>query len=113
MSVSSVDLLPPEARARLLSPALVISLDAARSNIARIVEIVGGAERWRPHVKTSKIPAIFSALLQAGVRHYKCATLREAERASGSSFPERASPLRLRLPESPVTGGSGDRTRGR
>jgi len=70
--------LPEADLARLLSPALVIHLDLVRANVARMLAYCGSAERWRPHVKTTKTPAVFAELLAAGVRQFKCATLREA-----------------------------------
>lgn len=63
----------------LPSPALVIDLDAARRNVARILELCGSPDRWRPHVKTTKLPALWELLLEAGVRRFKCATPRELE----------------------------------
>jgi D-serine deaminase-like pyridoxal phosphate-dependent protein len=72
--------LPPELEAELHSPALVVYLDRARENIRRVIELAGGApERWRPHVKTAKIPRVFAEYARAGVRNFKCATVREAE----------------------------------
>ncbi|MSR63073.1 MAG: D-TA family PLP-dependent enzyme [Planctomycetes bacterium] len=70
--------LPAADLARLLSPALVIHLDLVRANVARMLAYCGGPERWRPHVKTTKTPPVFAELLAAGVRAFKCATLREA-----------------------------------
>lgn len=63
----------------LPSPALVIDLDAARRNVARVLELSGRPDRWRPHVKTTKLPALWELLLEAGVRRFKCATPRELE----------------------------------
>jgi len=61
------------------TPALLIRLDRVRSNVARMIELVDGdLSRWRPHVKTTKIPEIFDLLVEAGVRRFKCATTREA-----------------------------------
>ncbi len=72
--------LPSRVTERLVSPALVVHLDLVRANVARVLELLGGApERWRPHVKTTKTPAIWRELTRAGVRHFKCATAREAE----------------------------------
>jgi len=72
--------LPPEVSARLFSPALVVYLDRVRDNLAAMLGHLGGRpERWRPHVKTTKIPAVWRELARAGVRHFKCATVREAE----------------------------------
>lgn len=60
----------------LLTPALVIDLDAAEHNIARLVETLGPG-RWSPHIKTVKQSALLKPLLAAGVRDFKCATLDE------------------------------------
>jgi len=70
--------LAEEALERVLSPTLVIHLDLVRANLRRMLAHVGTPARWRPHVKTTKTPEIFAELLAAGVRHFKCATLREA-----------------------------------
>jgi len=70
--------LPAADLARLLTPALVIHLDLVRANIARVIAYTGSPERWRPHVKTIKTPEVIAELLLAGVRQFKCATLREA-----------------------------------
>lgn len=71
--------LPGELRTRLLSPALVVWLDKVRHNVTSVIDALGGdPARWRPHVKTTKMPRIWQELLNAGVRHFKCATTREA-----------------------------------
>jgi len=71
--------LPAELEARLISPALIVYLDAVRHNLARVIELVGGdPARWRPHLKTSKIPCVFREIVASGVRAFKCATTREA-----------------------------------
>jgi D-serine deaminase-like pyridoxal phosphate-dependent protein len=71
--------LPPELVERALSPALVVHLDAVRANVRRVIELCGDdPSRWRPHVKTTKIPEVQRELARAGVRHFKCATTREA-----------------------------------
>lgn len=63
----------------LLTPCLLIDLDRVRSNIARVLSLVGNEpERWRPHVKTTKIPEIWRELVNLGIRNFKCATTREA-----------------------------------
>lgn len=72
--------LPPDLEVRLLSPSLVVWLDKVRSNVATVIDALGGdPNRWRPHVKTTKMPAVWRELVAAGVRHFKCATPREAE----------------------------------
>ncbi|MEW6072854.1 MAG: alanine racemase [Planctomycetota bacterium] len=70
--------LPDGLADRLLTPALVVHLDRVRENVRRVIALAGGdPDRWRPHVKTTKIPEVFAALADAGVRHFKCATTRE------------------------------------
>ncbi len=76
--------LPPAVLERTLSPALVIHLDRVRENVARVIARAGGADRWRPHVKTTKIPEVFAEIARAGVRHFKCATTREARELCAS-----------------------------
>ena len=62
------------------SPALVVTMAAVRHNIARMLALCGGdAARWRPHLKTTKLPPVWRALLDAGVTRFKVATPRELE----------------------------------
>ena len=72
--------LPADLVDRVISPALVVYLDKVRENLRRVIAHAGGrADRWRPHVKTTKIPEVFMEMARAGVRHFKCATTREAQ----------------------------------
>ncbi|MEM9800755.1 MAG: alanine racemase [Planctomycetota bacterium] len=64
---------------RLVTPALVIDVAAARRNVDAVLARTGGPARWRPHVKTAKIPEVLAVYADAGVRRFKCATTREAE----------------------------------
>lgn len=61
------------------SPALLIYPDRIRENIRRMVQMAGGAERLRPHVKTNKMPKVVEMLQAAGIGAFKCATIAEAE----------------------------------
>ncbi len=70
--------LPRATRDKLLSPALIVHLDRVRENVALILSHTGSPGRWRPHIKTTKIPAVYRELVRAGLRHFKCATTREA-----------------------------------
>ncbi len=63
----------------LPTPSLVIDLATARRNITATLGVIGSADRWRPHVKTAKVPEVLALYLDAGVRQFKCATLLEAE----------------------------------
>ncbi|MEM7252987.1 MAG: alanine racemase [Pseudomonadota bacterium] len=72
-------LLPSHITDTLLSPALIIYLPKVRANIAQMLRYVDGEPtRWRPHLKTAKTPRIFEEYANAGCRHFKCATPREA-----------------------------------
>ncbi len=72
--------LPASWTARLLSPALIVYLDRVRRNIEHVIALAGGdPRRWRPHVKTTKLPEVYAEMTRAGVRDFKCATLREAQ----------------------------------
>ncbi len=82
---SSIYELPAAFSAQVLTPALVVHLDHVRSNLARVLALLGGdAERWRPHVKTTKIREIFAEVARVGVRNFKCATTREAAELAAS-----------------------------
>jgi len=61
------------------SPALIFNEQAIRSNICRAIEIAGGAERLRPHVKTHKTREIVMMQQEYGISKFKCATIAEAE----------------------------------
>lgn len=61
----------------LLTPALVIYADHVRHNIERMLNIVGTADRWRPHVKTAKLAYTIHELVGSGLRKLKCATTLE------------------------------------
>ena len=69
--------LPPEME-QALSPAFCVFLDAVRHNVSAIQALCGGPERWRPHVKTTKIPEVWALLARAGQARFKAATTREA-----------------------------------
>jgi len=75
---------PSDARYRisdtddLLTPALVLYPDAIASNIACTLRLLhGDANRWRVHVKTAKFAYTLRALVERGVRNFKCATTLE------------------------------------
>jgi D-serine deaminase-like pyridoxal phosphate-dependent protein len=71
--------IPESALDRLLSPALVIFLDHVRHNLRVMSDLVGGdIDRWRPHIKTAKVPLVYQEMVRAGLRNFKCATTREA-----------------------------------
>ena len=61
----------------LQTPALVIHMPTVRHNVERVLEAIGDPACWRPHLKTTKIPAIWQVLLDAGVDRFKCSTTHE------------------------------------
>lgn len=64
--------------ASLQTPGLAIDLGRVRANVAAILRRLGDdPDRWRPHVKTLKVPAAMAEVYAAGVRAFKAATPRE------------------------------------
>jgi D-serine deaminase-like pyridoxal phosphate-dependent protein len=61
------------------SPALLVYPDRVESNIRKMIEIAGNADRVRPHVKTHKMPEIVRLQMKHGISVFKCATIAEAE----------------------------------
>ncbi len=61
------------------SPALVVYPERVKQNIQHAIQLAGDAALLRPHVKTNKIAEVCSLMLQAGITHFKCATIAEAE----------------------------------
>src|SRR5947207_11760985 len=70
------------------SPALLFYPALIRRNLRRAVEVAGGPDRLRPHVKTHKTREIARLWLELGVRKHKCATLAEAEMLADSGAPD-------------------------
>lgn len=70
--------LPPALLDRLPTPSLLVYMDVVRHNVSRMLQAVGTADRWRPHLKTTKLAPVWRELLRAGVHSFKCATVREA-----------------------------------
>ncbi len=63
---------------RVLTPALVLYPEIIRANVDSVLSLLDGkAERWRPHVKTSKSLAVMRILVDRGIGHFKCATTLE------------------------------------
>ena len=61
------------------SPALLLCPDRIRRNIRGMIQVAGGPERLRPHIKTHKMAEIVRMQVEAGIHKFKCATLAEAE----------------------------------
>jgi len=61
------------------SPALVLYKDRIQYNIKQAVNMVGDAQRLRPHAKTNKIAEVCNMMMTTGIAKFKCATIAEAE----------------------------------
>jgi D-serine deaminase-like pyridoxal phosphate-dependent protein len=72
----------------VLSPGLLFYKDLIGRNIARMIEMAGGPERLRPHVKTHKTRQIVGMELAAGITRQKCATVAEAEMLAECGVPD-------------------------
>jgi D-threonine aldolase len=77
-----------EDTSRILSPGLLFFKDLIQRNIDRCLQIAGGPERLRPHVKTHKTREIVRLQLAAGITKHKCATLAEAEMLASCGVPD-------------------------
>ena len=61
------------------SPALVVFPENIRTNIDRMIQMAGGAEKLQPHIKTHKMREVVQLQLEKGINKFKCATIAEAE----------------------------------
>ncbi|MDP6564387.1 MAG: DSD1 family PLP-dependent enzyme [Alphaproteobacteria bacterium] len=77
-----------ESRAALLTPALVLDLDALEANIAAMAAWADGhGLRLRPHGKSHKSPEIARRQAAAGAVGICCASLREAQVMAAARLP--------------------------
>jgi microcystin degradation protein MlrC/D-serine deaminase-like pyridoxal phosphate-dependent protein len=61
------------------SPAVLVYPDRIRRNLQQMIELAGGADRLRPHVKTHKLPQIIQLKRELGIHRFKVTTIAEAE----------------------------------
>src|SRR5437899_467683 len=61
------------------SPALLVYPDRIEENVRRMIQMAGGVERLRPHVKTHKLAEVIRMQMKQGITRFKCATVAEAE----------------------------------
>ncbi|HKA17200.1 MAG TPA: alanine racemase [Blastocatellia bacterium] len=60
---------------RVMTPALAIYPDIVDSNIRATLRLMdGNANRWRPHVKTTKLRSIMKRFVEHGIVNFKCST---------------------------------------
>ncbi len=65
--------------AEVASPALLLFAERIEHNLRLMLEIAGGPERLRPHVKTHKLGPLVARQIELGITKFKCATIAEAE----------------------------------
>ena len=66
----------------VLTPALVIYPQIVEENIRNTLRLLDGdTNRWRPHIKTTKLEFIMRELVHHGVTNFKCATTLELQTA--------------------------------
>ncbi len=67
----------------VMTPALAIYPKIVDANIEATLRVLGGdANRWRPHVKTSKLGFVMRRMAEHGVTNVKCATTLEMQTAA-------------------------------
>ena len=63
----------------VISPSLLVYPERIKKNVQRMIEMAGGAEFLRPHIKTHKMAEIVQMQMDVGIHKFKCATIAEAE----------------------------------
>jgi len=70
--------LSPAQTDQILTPALLLDLDALEQNLDITLARLGGhPDRWRPHVKTAKLLITMQRMVARGIANFKCATTLE------------------------------------
>lgn len=72
----------------VFSPSLLLYPDRILHNIKVMIEMAGGAEQLRPHIKTHKTAEIIEMQLDQGIQKFKCATIAEAELLAMCNAPD-------------------------
>lgn len=72
----------------VITPALLVYPDRIAHNMDTMLQMAGGPENLRPHVKTHKNAEIIHMQLQKGITKFKCATIAEAELLAQCGAPD-------------------------
>jgi len=70
------------------TPSLLIYPNRIEANIKKMIDIAGGPDRLRPHVKTHKMSEIIKLQMKYGILKFKCATIAETEMVAGCGAPD-------------------------
>ena len=73
---------------KVKSPSLLVYPDRIEGNIKKMIDLAGGVNRLRPHVKTHKMPEIIRLQLKNGIFKFKCATISETEMVARCGAPD-------------------------
>ncbi len=74
--------------AAIPSPALLLFRDRIEHNLRLMIEIAGGPERLRPHVKTHKLGQIVARQVELGITKFKTSTIAETEMCATAGAPD-------------------------
>jgi len=72
----------------LISPSLLVYPERIQHNINTMLQMAGGPENLRPHIKTHKNAEIIGMQLKKGISKFKCATIAEAELLADCGAPD-------------------------
>ena len=70
------------------TPSLLIYPNRIEANIKKMIDIAGGPDRLRPHVKTHKMSEIIKLQMKYGILKFKCATIAETEMVAWCGAPD-------------------------
>ena len=70
------------------TPAFLVYEDMVQHNIGEVLRVCGSVDRLVAHAKTHKSTDVLNLQIAAGIRSYKCATLREAEMLADANVDE-------------------------
>ena len=76
MNISEYKLNRPD---QIDTPAMITYKHIVNQNISEIISLSGGSDRIVPHAKTHKSSDVLEMQINAGIKSFKCATLKEAE----------------------------------
>ena len=68
-----------ENEADIATPALLFYRERIEHNLQLMLQIAGGPERLRPHVKTHKCGQLIQRQVELGITKFKCSTVAEVE----------------------------------
>ncbi len=68
-----------EDEATIATPALLLYRERIEHNLQLMLQIAGGPERLRPHVKTHKLGPLIARQVELGITKFKCSTIAEVE----------------------------------